>query len=147
MCKLQSSYFCGELKKSRTMKPTIPQISEFFSTFLSSGGRFNTFVESLLVDSTHSFFQFFSWLFDCLFLLSYFCRRKDLLLVISFSPSIHSKHSTFGKTQQSRAFCHQGGRKEEEGRVSFIGIGGIDDGVPHNAYLRIFTFKIRLPWW
>lgn len=41
----------------------------------------------------------------------------------------------------------KGGRKEEEGGVSFIGIGGIDDGVPHNASLRIFTFKIRLPWW
>lgn len=41
----------------------------------------------------------------------------------------------------------KGGRKEGEGGVSLIGIGGIDDGVPHNAYLRIFTFKIRLPWW
>ena len=41
----------------------------------------------------------------------------------------------------------KGGRKEDKGGVSFIGIGGIDDGVPHNAYLRIFTFNIRLPWW
>lgn len=39
------------------------------------------------------------------------------------------------------------GRKEDEGGVSFIGIGGIDDDVPHNAYLCIFTFKNRLPWW
>ena len=41
----------------------------------------------------------------------------------------------------------KGGKKEDEGGVSLIGIGGIGDGVPHNAYLRIFTFKIRLPWW
>ena len=32
------------------MELTIPQISEFFSTFLSSGGRFNTFVESRRVN-------------------------------------------------------------------------------------------------
>ena len=30
------------------MELTMPQISELFSTFLSSGGRFNTLVESLL---------------------------------------------------------------------------------------------------
>lgn len=41
----------------------------------------------------------------------------------------------------------KGGQKEDEGGVPLIGIGGIGDGVPHNAYLRIFTFKIRLPWW
>ena len=30
------------------MELTMPQISELFSTYLSSGGRFNTLVESLL---------------------------------------------------------------------------------------------------
>lgn len=42
----------------------------------------------------------------------------------------------------------KGGRKEEdEGWISLIGIGGIGDKIKGNAYLRIFTFKIRLPWW
>ena len=47
MCKLQSSYFCGGIQ-IKTMELTGTQISELFFTFLSSGGRFNTLVESLL---------------------------------------------------------------------------------------------------
>ena len=38
-------------------------------------------------------------------------------------------------------------RKEDEGGVSLIGIGGIGDGKKGNAYVRILFFKIRLPWW
>ena len=41
----------------------------------------------------------------------------------------------------------KGGRKEDEGGISLIGIDGIGDGIKGNAYLRIFTFKIRLSWW
>lgn len=39
------------------------------------------------------------------------------------------------------------GRKEDEGGLSLIGIGGFDDGKKGNAYIRILFFKIRLPWW
>ncbi len=41
----------------------------------------------------------------------------------------------------------KGGRKEDEGGLSLIGIGGFDDGKKGNAYTRILFFKIRLPWW
>ena len=41
----------------------------------------------------------------------------------------------------------KGGKKEDEGGVSLIGIGGIGDGKKGNAYVRILFFKIRLPWW
>jgi len=40
-----------------------------------------------------------------------------------------------------------GGRKEDGGGLSLIGIGGFDDGKKGNAYIRILFFKIRLPWW
>ena len=49
MCKLQSSYFCGGITNQiKTMELTKSQISELFSTFLSSGGCFNTLVEAML---------------------------------------------------------------------------------------------------
>ena len=41
----------------------------------------------------------------------------------------------------------KGGKKEDEGGASLIGIGGFDDGKKGNAYVRILFFKIRLPWW
>lgn len=41
----------------------------------------------------------------------------------------------------------KGGRKEDEGGLSLIGIGGFDDNKKGNAYIRILFFKIRLPWW
>ncbi len=41
----------------------------------------------------------------------------------------------------------KGGKKEDEGGLSFIGIGGFDNGKKGNAYVRILFFKIRLPWW
>lgn len=41
----------------------------------------------------------------------------------------------------------KGGKKEDEGGVSLIGIGGIGDGKKGNTYVRILFFKIRLPWW
>jgi len=41
----------------------------------------------------------------------------------------------------------KGGRKEDEGRLSLIGIGGFDDNKKGNAYICILFFKIRLPCW
>lgn len=41
----------------------------------------------------------------------------------------------------------KGGRKEDDGGISIFGIGGVDDGIRHNGYIRIFTLKIPVPWW
>ena len=123
------------------------QIPEFFSTFLSSGGRFNTFVESLLVDSTHSSFNFsLDYLAVYFYCLTFVVERIYFLLYpfhLVFIPNIQRLE----KLNNQELSVIKGGRKEDEGGLSLIGIGGFDDNKKGNAFIRILFFKIRLPWW
>ena len=60
-----------------------------------------------------------------------------------FTPNIQR----IEKLNNQELSAIKSGRKEDEGGLSLIGIGGFDDGKKGNAYIRILFFKIRLPWW
>ena len=65
------------------------------------------------------------------------------LHLLVFLPNIQRME----KLNNQELSAIKGGKKEDEGGVSLIGIGGFDDGKKGNAYVRILFFKIRLPWW
>ena len=94
---------------------------------------------------THSFNFSLDYLAVC-FCLIFVVERIYFLLYpfhLVFIPNIQRLE----KLNNQELSVIKGGRKEDEGVISLIGIGGIGDGIKGNAYLRIFTFKIRLPWW
>ena len=60
-----------------------------------------------------------------------------------FIPNIQSME----KFNNQELSAIKGGRREDDGGISIFGIGGVDDGIRHNGYIRIFTLKIPVPWW
>ena len=94
---------------------------------------------------THSFNFSLDYLAVCFCLI--FVVERIYFLLYPFHQVFLPNIQRMEKLNNQELSAIKGDRKEDEGGVSLIGIGEIGDGVPHNAYLRIFTFKIRLPWW
>lgn len=95
---------------------------------------------------THSFNFSLDYLAVCFFCLTFVVERICFLLYsfhLVFTPNIQRLE----KLNNQKLSAIKGGRKEDEGGLSLIGIGGFDDGKKGNAYVRILFFKIRLPWW
>ena len=68
---------------------------------------------------------------------------KGFTFCLVFIPNIQRLE----KLNNQELSVIKGGRKEDEGGLSLIDIGGFDDNKKGNAYIRIPFFKIRLPWW
>ena len=82
----------------------------------------------------------------CFFCLIFVIERIYFLLYpfhLVFIPNIQRME----KLNNQELSAIKGGRKEDEVGISIFGIGGVDDGIRHNGYIRIFTLKIRVPWW
>ena len=129
------------------MELTMSQISELFSTFLSSGGVLTHSLNPYwLTLHTHSFNFSLDYLAVYFYCLTFVVERIYFLLYpfhLVFIPNIQRLE----KLNNQELSVIKGGRKEDEGGLSLIGIGRFDDNKKGNAYIRILFFKIRLPWW
>ena len=99
------------------------------------------------IEKLTQFFDFsLIYLAICFFCLTFVVERIYFLLYpfyLVFIPNIQRME----KLNNQELSAIKGGRKEDEVGISIFGIGGVDDGIRHNGYIRIFTLKIRVPWW